>query len=154
MDFFLPLYDLAQARIDLEKLFPNLRSTKYEIKSPQCNEYNCISFAAGITDKRCWPNLAGYCWPNTIENNSSISAFVSFFGIYGYELSEDEYIEAGYEKLAIFVNKKDRVTHAARLDVDGIWKSKLGYSWDITHELHAIEGDKYGIIKVFMRRKF
>ncbi len=74
----------------------------------------------------------------------------------GYELTEDRNIEAGFEKIAIYVDLEDMAPgHVAKSD--GIaWKSKLGRYQDIEHaSLDLLEGDQYweyGIVERILRR--
>jgi hypothetical protein len=42
---------MATAGDELEAVFPHLRSTGYEIKSPRTRQYNCIAWAAGFDDQ-------------------------------------------------------------------------------------------------------
>ena len=70
-------------------------------------------------------------------------------------MCSDSSLEAGYEKIAIYV--KDGIpTHAARQLGDGRWTSKLGKYEDIEHDsLDALNGDgygEYGRVALFMSR--
>ena len=54
--------------------------------------------------------------------------------------SDNEVLEPGFEKVALFVNASGVPTHAVRLLLIGLWTSKLGEWEDIEHELHALAG--------------
>lgn len=64
----------------------------------------------------------------------------------------DSSLEAGYEKVAIFV-KNSLPSHAARQLESGAWTSKLGPSHDIEHDaLSGVEGSEYGSVAKILRR--
>jgi hypothetical protein len=41
----------------LEDVFPGLQGTAYRVTSPADRGYNCIAWAAGVTDDWWWPPL-------------------------------------------------------------------------------------------------
>ena len=43
-------------------------------------------------------------------------------------------------------------THASLQLADGKWTSKLGFLNDISHSLHALEGELYGSVVCIMKR--
>ena len=63
-----------------------------------------------------------------------------------------EELEAGFEKIALFVDNRDTPRHAARQLPNGRWTSKLGELEDIEHGLHDLEGAEYGSVVAVMRR--
>jgi len=141
-----------------ESTIPNLASEGYEVKSPETRDtrYNCIAFAADSEIKYWWPSedYDGY-WPPTAPREETTSAFIKAFQTLDYEICDNEKMENGYEKIAIYV-LSGRPTHAAKQCEDGKWKSKLG-AWgeDIKHNtLKAVEDDFcYGHAEIFMKRK-
>ncbi len=78
---------------------------------------------------------------NRIQNRTG-RAFVTTIS---YEAADDDSLQDGYEKVALFA-KDGRVTHAARQLPSSLWTSKPGSDVDIEHELHRIEGEVYGTI--------
>jgi len=62
-------------------------------------------------------------------------------------------IEDGWEKIAIFADEQGEPLHAARQLPSGRWTSKLGADVDIEHDLAALEGDLYGKVACFLKRR-
>ena len=76
----------------------------------------------------------------------------AFCEVLGYEVCSDGELEPGYLKLAIYAIGND-TKHMARQLSDGSWTSKLGVERDITHTLAAVEGQHYGNVVQFLKRK-
>lgn len=129
---------------ELQRGFPNLRHSGYEITSPEDRGYNCIAWAAGVTDAWWWPDPweIGY-WPNGVPREETIQAFIQAFGTRGYTPCEDDSLEAAFEKIALYANA-GVPTHAARQLEDGRWSSKCGDLEDIAHTLDGLAGTSYG----------
>ena len=71
----------------------------------------------------------------------------------GFERSESSDPEPGYEKIAIYVDRRGLPLHAARQLESGRWTSKMGELEDIEHDtLDALEGPKYGKPVRYLRR--
>lgn len=70
----------------------------------------------------------------------------------GYKSCNDETLEIGYEKTALYVNDKGTPVHAARQLTSGMWTSKLGALEDIEHELEGLTGERYGNVGQVLRR--
>jgi hypothetical protein len=137
----------------LEEWFPRLRVTGYEVTSQADEAYNCIAWAAGETDRWWWPDSLGSdYWPDNVPRIVSLAAFVQAYETVGYEVCEGDAWEAGFEKIAIYVNREGKPTHAARQLPDGSWTSKLGRAEDITHALDGLVGENYGAVTQMMRR--
>lgn len=135
----------------LEKIFPGLSSTAYEITSPSTFGYNCIAWAANDVTKIWWPGA--YYWPDGMPLDDTIETFVrTFCECLEYERCDSGELEVGYEKLAIYADG-GRAKHMARQLADGRWSSKLGSERDISHNLAALEGSDYGAVVQFLRRK-
>jgi hypothetical protein len=84
----------------IEKLFPSLQDTKYNIASPRAVEYNCIAWAAGETVTCWWPDRLniGY-WPPGVPREETLEAFIRAFETLGYttcDVAEYRY-EQGFE---------------------------------------------------------
>jgi hypothetical protein len=135
-----------------------LLSRGYEVSSPADWDYNCIAFAADVQNSWWWPDP--HCdafWPNGVERELKLEAFVRAYATVGYEVCQDGSFEPGYEKIAIY--EKDGVpTHAAKQTAEGRWMSKLGPWEDIRH--NTADGVEtwagigiYGKVRQYMRRK-
>jgi len=135
--------------MSLDNSFPNLSSSRFEVTSEFSLDYNCIAWAAG-DDSRWWWPVTGDYWPID-DHSAAVDSFVQAFATIGYGSANDDSLEAGYEKIALFANE-GRVTHAARQLAIGRWTSKLGRDVDIEHELHAIEGEVYGTVVRLLKR--
>jgi hypothetical protein len=139
----------------IEKLFPSLQDTKYNIASPRALEYNCIAWAVGETVTCWWPDRLniGY-WPPGVPREETLEAFIRAFETLGYttcDVAEYRY-EQGFEKIAIYADSSGKPTHASRQLRSGRWTSKLGSLEDIEYEFDAISGSQYGSVAVIMKR--
>ena len=133
------------------RAFPRLRSSPWELTSPVTPDYNCVAWAAEDATRWWWP-AESYFWPSAAPREASLDGFVTAFVSMGFELAEGEDAEnLGYEVIAIFANEFGP-THVARRLSNDSWTSKLGQSYDITHELSALEGAVYGSVRQLMRR--
>ena len=139
-------------RPHLEQLFPNLQSSEYSVESEPTDSYNCIAWAAGVTDKWWWPvEEEDSYWPIEI-GAASLEAFTNAFATLGYEPCADGWLEGGFEKVAIYAGRNEIPTHMARQLRSGVWTSKCGGLEDITHTLEALEGEVYGRVAQILRR--
>jgi hypothetical protein len=132
--------------------FPHLRNGGYEETSAQTCLYNCIGWAAGDLENWWWPSQDSF-WPLDSVDDESVENFEKAFNVaLDYQVCENGDLEEGFEKVAIFARDR-RVKHMARQIQTGVWSSKLGRGWDITH--HAVDGvncDVYGEPVSYMRR--
>jgi hypothetical protein len=140
--------------IVLEDLFPALRGSPYQVTSPVTDVYNCIAWAAGVTNKWWWPfgDPAKTDWPANAPRNETIDAFRQAFATLGHDECPSADLELGMEKIALFADAAGIPTHAARQLPTGRWTSKLGVLVDIEHELTDLEGTEYGSVALVMRR--
>jgi hypothetical protein len=139
--------------VDLESLFPGLIGADYRITSSVAQVYNCIAWAAGDIDRWWWPDVSKKrYWPAGVTRLETVASFQEAFGSLGFIVCENEDLEAGVEKIALFVDN-DGPQHAARQLPDGRWTSKLGELEDIQHPLHALEGAEYGKVVVVLSRR-
>jgi len=137
----------------LELAFPNLRGTAYEITSPSSPRYNCVAWAAGETHRWWWP-APSYYWPKGVTREATLSTFVAVFRSLGYAVCQDDRLEAGFEKIAIYVDAAGVPSHAARQLESGEWTSKLGPDVDIGHvDLKSLESATYGVVSQILKRK-
>jgi hypothetical protein len=135
-------------------LFPRLVPSSFQVTSVQDAVYNCIAWAAGVTNAWWWPlpNPADAYWPAGIARVRTLEVFREVFESLGYSLCPGEALEAGFEKIALFADVGGLPTHAARQLANGRWTSKLGKAEDIEHNLNDLEGDLYGKVVLVMKR--
>ena len=138
----------------IDEKFPLLVAEGYEVTSEPTDEYNCIAYAVGETD-RWWTHFegAGYYWPEHAGRSDSIQSLVEVFVGLGYELCEDAGNEPGFSKVALYADSEGDWTHAAVQLNDGRWSSKLGPDEDISHRTpQSLDSDLYGVVNCYMRR--
>jgi hypothetical protein len=139
----------------IELAFPALRGRVYQVSSPPTRKYNCIAWTAGDTTNWWWPDAPAQpdssFWPAGVPREETLNAFRQVFVTLGYAVCDDERLESGYEKIALFA-LLDVPKHAARQLPNGRWTSKLGGMEDIEHELHDLTGMAYGSVVVVMKR--
>ena len=143
---------MARLIPDRENRWPHLLSEGYEVTSKDTPDYNCIAFAAGVTDQWWEPDINGLCaWP-IVRREYSIDCFIEAFKTQQYEVCEPGF-EPDHERIAFYA-LNGQITHAARQIEDGKWTSKLGDWEDIQHTTtKAVEEYIYGKAVVFMKRK-
>lgn len=129
-----------------------MRQEGYEETSPCDDDYNCVAWALGRTDRWYEPgNHKGSYWPPGLRHETSISAYVALFESVGYERTLRRESEPGFERVAIY-GIDDDFCHVAR-QVLGGWSSKCGRLYDIRHStLRALEDFTYGEAVVILRR--
>ena len=146
---------------ELEAHFPNLRRGEYRKTSKKCFRYNCIAHAAERNDTWWWPCIGtGIYWPEGVPLEETVDCFVHAYATQGYEVCEhlNVEVEAGFQKLAIYVDDDGAPTHAARQLPSGEWTSKLGREEDIVHQKLEAVGDAssgsvgYGRVHVILKR--
>jgi len=139
----------------LERSFPNLRDGGYVVTSATTPTYNCIAWAAG-DDQQWWQppiDFGNFYWPPGAPTAYALSSFTQAFALYGYEASDTDSFESGFEKVAIYVGSDGLPTHMARQLESGVWTSKLGEWEDIEHgTLAALEGEYYGTFAQILKR--
>lgn len=138
---------------------PNLTDDNCQITSSAKKRYNCIAWAAGNDTRNWWPDPMGIgFWPKGAPREVTFDAFIKAYRTLGYELCDNNELEAGSEKIAIFgqfnADGLLEPTHAALQLASGEWTSKLGPFEDVRHEtLTAVEGPVYGTAMFYMSRK-
>lgn len=139
--------------------FPQLSGTDWTHTSDLTDLYNCIAWAAGRNKEWWWPykdpkerRRSRAQWPIK-EYDTTVACFIKAFSTLGYNPAADSSQEEGFEKLAIYVDDNEKVTHMARQLPCGRWTSKCGNFEDITHTLAGLEGSEYGTAKYFLKRK-
>ncbi len=140
----------------VEHYFPDLSDWGYEVTSEIDCEYNCVAWALGDTSRNWWPpvDAAGNAfWPEGAPGVVTLDAFIRTFETLGFESCDAEDYEAGFHKIALFVDESGEPTHAARQKGPDLWASKIGRLHDIEHPLRALEGKEYGRAVRFMKRR-
>lgn len=138
--------------LSYKRIFPNLNEEYFVITSPKDTYYNCIAWAAGDSTRWWWPESDSY-WPAHLSREATIKAFTECFADLGYVESSSDTLEIPFDKIALYVDSYNMPTHAARQLRSGNWTSKLGKSHDIEHSLMCLEGQRYGSVKFFFKKK-
>ena len=142
----------AMSESEIKKTFPGLEVGNYTITSPSTPEYNCIAWATGDIGEWWWPDANNqYYWPDEVSREESLGAFRDLFEKRGYQECETGDYEEGYQKIAIYVDAKNKPTHVSRQLSSGIWTSKLGQIEDIEHPFQGLDSPTYGSVVVIMK---
>lgn len=131
--------------------FPDLSHNYFRVTSPCDGDYNCIAWAAGENDRWWWPQTA--YWPDNVPEEITLAAFISAYQTLGYELCDNDRLDPGFNKVAIYLFDNGRPSHAARQLANGNWTSKLGNGWDIEHTLEGLVGQEYGHVRQILKRE-
>jgi hypothetical protein len=126
------------------------------ITSPRTENYNCFAWAAGSSSEWWNPfDIDNDYWPDGVLRKENLEAYILAYNWVGYHrIALDDFeLEIGFEKIAIYANTVDKISHAARQLSDGSWTSKIGIYQDVRHEFvedftSVIEGrgSSYGSI--------
>ena len=150
--------DSEENRIAVIEAFPELEfDISFKITSNPDPSYNCIAWAANYSNFWWQPSLNspydGTFWPlKSLDND--VNALIGVFKSLKYEICDDWMKEPFFKKVALYGNEEGKYTHASRQLQTGIWTSKLGQDFDISHSTpFKIEGDAYGKVIIFMRKK-
>ena len=143
----------------VDRAFPSAVLDGYALRSPEDSIYNCIAWAASVTNIAWWPTphpVPGAFWPDGLPREHSLSAFMQAYATLGYQDSGmDGSLEPDFERIAIYATTDGKPQHAARQLRDGVWTSKLGKYRDIHHNTPAaIENESnYGRVVRYMKRQ-
>lgn len=139
-------------RSEIESWFSSIRGKKFKIIKAS-GKFNCVAYTLDFYEDWVWTNEK--TWPhNKIPRDSGIGGFRSLYQLHGYIECNTSDLEDGYEKIA-FYSKNGEPTHASK-QFGKMWRSKLGISYIIEHELDWLCGygdDEYGEIEFIMKRK-
>ena len=132
--------------------FPNLAFGDPAVVLPPDARYNCVAWAAGVTDAWWWPgDPAGY-WPPAAPQEETVAAVVAALGTAGFMPCADGTPEAGFDRAAVYV-RAGATTHVAVQRSGGRWSSKLGRDCVVGHATPAaLEGVVFGKVVVYFRR--
>lgn len=135
---------------------PKLKDKDYKIIQYDVilDDFNCIAFALDIYTYWCGTGFPS--WPyEKISRIPVLDNYIKYFKMFNYEMCDNAKFENGLNKIAIYINRRNRVIHVAKQFNDK-WRSKLGGSVIIEHELEWLTGYdayNYGEIGAFMKRK-
>jgi hypothetical protein len=142
---------------EIEKQFPKLKFSDYKLTSQDTIDYNCVAWAAEDTENWWWPDADNiHYWPLNVPREETLEAFIQVYQIIGYEVCENNVLEKGFQKIAIYTNDNKIPTHVARQLPSEKWTSKLGQNEDIEHETpESLTGDypAYGVVSCFMKKR-
>lgn len=132
--------------------FPNLDVDSVTVTHPPDAGYNCVAWAAGVTDAIWWPADPDAYWPPGVQDELTVDALISAMATAGYAPCTDGVRMPGLEKAAVYA--RDGVpTHVARQLAGGVWSSKLGRDCTVSHATpRGVEGPIYGSAVVFLQR--
>ncbi len=87
-------------------------------------------------------------WPQGATEDLRVQTFINAFKSLGYDVCDNDEYEVDKEKVALYAYpESEECTHAARQLDSGIWTSKLGPSFDISHSTpYTIQGRIYGMV--------
>lgn len=136
------------------KLWPNLNSSNYELKSDPTDEYNCVAWANHINHQSVDLSLDDDGEPLSYPDLSCLT-YIEYFQSQGFEICESAEWEEGFEKIALYERDDETFEHVARQMSNSIWTSKLGEWEDIEHStLESLQSNHfYGIPAWYMRRR-
>ena len=136
----------------LSAAFPGLASDAAEVLRLADPRFNCVAWAAGLSDAIWWPSDPDAYWPPEAPDELSVAAMVAALNTVGYTLCTGSGLETGHEKVAIYA-RDSAPTHVARQLRDGRWSSKLGRDCLVAHATPGgVEGAVYGSVAVYLRR--
>jgi hypothetical protein len=135
------LFELQRPKhLKRDARFPALKKSNNSVTSDSDVQYNCVAFAAGVTNRKWWPDFhPDFYWPPGSPRINTIASFIKAFETLGYESCNDGKYEHGFEKVVFYV-KDGLPTHAALQVGRNKWKSKLGNWYDVEHTAEALSG--------------
>src|SRR2546426_12532480 len=137
----------------IEVIFADLKAAGYRITSPATPSYNCFAWAGNDT-RRWWQPVAlrGFYWPEEVPGELNLENLVAVYKRLDYGTCATAELEAGVEKLAIYVEPDGMPTHAARQLGAGNWTSKLGELEDVEHATLESLASFYGRVALILSR--
>lgn len=96
-------------------------------------------------------NYAWSWWPKEVKCDESKESLVGLFQFFGFEMSDNDLPEDGYDKVALY-SDGDCWTHAAKIVAQNIFHSKIGTAWDIKHSGGDVfDNTEYGRVFAIMK---
>lgn len=125
--------------------------------------YNCIAWALGHRDEWWEPHSPGSIsagqdiWPAGLPHNRDPETLRQLFQQEGFTDCENGDFAPAVVKIALYRipdgNGGYRWTHAARQLKTGLWTSKLGSSYEVTHRKpDDLDGALYGTVYAYMSK--
>ena len=137
---------------NIESAFPLLKVDGYKVTSSKNKDYNCIAWAAGISDA-WWDPAPGYMWPPGAPREYTMQALILAYQAIGFVICKGDKLDPGFDKIAVYGDAAGW-THAARQLPSGKWTSKLGQSEDIEHNTpEGVVSMAYGSVVSIMKRR-
>jgi hypothetical protein len=132
--------------------FPDLDADGGAVTHPADPAYNCVAWAAGVTDAVWWPADPDGYWPPGVPDELTVDAVAAALATVGYRVCQDSAYEPGFERAALYA-KGGVPTHVARQLSGGLWSSKLGRDCTVSHRTPGgVEGAVYGTVVAYLRR--
>ena len=134
----------------IELWFPKILGKSFIIIESN-DSFNCVAYSLDILTDWVWSNEKK--WPQEIPRSLGVDGFRKLYELYGYIETKNSSYEVGFDKIA-FYTKNGIATHAAK-QFTNIWRSKLGCSVIIEHQLEWLTGtseDAYGKVEFIMKR--
>ena len=133
------------------------------VSSVEDSNYNCIAWALGV--RRNWwephsegsiPQGVGY-WPAGLPHDRDPDTLRELFRREGFVDCEDGSLDPVVVKIALYRIRDDAGsyiwTHVARQLKTGLWTSKLGSSYEVTHRnTNDLDGELYGAVYAYMAK--
>ncbi|MGN6146965.1 MAG: DUF7689 domain-containing protein [Rhizomicrobium sp.] len=133
-----------------KQFFPMISDVAGKQTSQKDQKYNCIAHAFDDDQNFWWPKPRAF-WPISYANMTAMEAFEAWFAADGWEETQNQSVEEGFKKIALYA-LNGIPTHAARLLADGRWTSKLGIDIDLAHALDDLTGPAYGVVIRFYQK--
>jgi hypothetical protein len=132
--------------------FPNSFEFPFEITSPETAQYNCVAWALGDSE-HWWEADEDFQWLDDIEYSQTLNALQSFFEKFNFQISSNLLFEIGFEKVVLYSDDGVQCSHVSRQLDENLWTSKLGVSYDVSHNINALENGMYGQVALIMKRR-
>lgn len=139
-----------KAFAEAKKTAPNISQDTFLVLSGVSSVYNCIAWSMGIT----------YAWINYVTDIENILDLYASAGKITHKTKKGIIWKANFNyipiktgsknaNIDIFTTSSGYVDHASRLYEDaffknGVWTSKLGNNFLVSHKRHALEDSLYG----------
>ena len=133
------------------------------VSSDVSDEYNCIAWALGNRDTWWEPHTPGSIvddrgyWPDDLPHNRAPETLRELFRQQGFADCENGNLDPLSVKIALYRMPEEdggyKWTHVARQLSTGLWTSKLGNSYEVTHRRPGdLEGELYGEVYAYLEK--